>query len=834
MFWTRSPEGQPAKLDLVWNGNDHEIMRRRLLGWAVLACSLPLAGPIGAQTATEQLQLIQRTTLDPRQCYRVRDLFLAREDVKLYLTDGYLLFAKPFAERTFAAAFVPNSPLDQGEILVIPPTAQERQSLVRFISEPVLNLSFRSALMFFTDDTAEALRAALQESGAGRADAATGAKLASRWSVVMRNVLEGLSLRILFDHLSGRRGDEGFFAAAIGGGPKGRFDVIVDPRFQEQVVVGQATWRDGRFYHESWCSFVGRNFREGRRKVVEQKGRLENYRIESWLAEDLSMKVVAKVEFLSQGSLERAYAFELSEKLKLTKLLLDGQPAEFIEFGRPGENEVRKRGNQLIAVIFPESPRERHDLEFHYQGSVVSKAGDGVYYVGSRGSWYPRRDTRFTRFDLIFHHPEKLDLVATGDLAATSTAGGVRTSRFQNASPIRMAGFNLGRYKRESRQVGKYTVEVCANTNVETRLQPKLTAPMIWPSHQSGRSRRGALAPPASIIARPTGTPSPSPASRLKHVADDSAKAFAYFLELFGPPSTSKIVISPVPGDFGQGFPGLVYASTLSYLRPRDAPLKDMTPRRKLFYSELLRPHEIAHQWWGNVVSAESPPDEWLMEALATYSSLLLLEQRPSQSSLRGVLRDYQSQLLSRNDDGETIESAGPISMGDRLRSSRFPQAAEMIVYKKGAWVLHMLRGIMGNEAFFGFLRSLTEKYRFEALSARLFQQEAARFIPEDYPDAGLEAFFEHWVRGTGIPSVKASYEVARRAGRFHLSIRLQRKNIAESASVVIPLEVHTRTGGSIRKYVLTEGTVTELRLTMQERPSRLEVDPGGFTLLTK
>ena len=148
--------------------------------------------------------------------------------------------------------------------------------------------------------------------------------------------------------------------------------------------------------------------------------------------------------------------------------------------------------------------------------------------------------------------------------------------------------------------------------------------------------------------------------------------------------------------------------------------------------------------------------------------------------------------------------------------------------------MLHMLRGIMGNEAFFGFLRSLTEKYRFQPLSTRLFQREAARFIPKDYPDAGLEAFFDHWVRGTGIPSVKASYEVARRAGRFHLSIQLRRKNIAESASVVIPLKVHTRTGGSIRKYVLTEGAVTELRLTMRERPSRLVVDPGGFTLLTK
>ena len=56
--------------------------------------------------------------LDPEQCYRVRDLFLEREDVKFYFVDGHLILARPFAGRTFAALFVAGDAADRGEIIL--------------------------------------------------------------------------------------------------------------------------------------------------------------------------------------------------------------------------------------------------------------------------------------------------------------------------------------------------------------------------------------------------------------------------------------------------------------------------------------------------------------------------------------------------------------------------------------------------------------------------------------------------------------------------------------------------------------------------------------------
>ena len=62
----------------------------------------------------------------------------------------------------------------------------------------------------------------------------------------------------------------------------------------------------------------------------------------------------------------------------------------------------------------------------------------------------------------------------------------------------------------------------------------------------------------------------------IEKVADLSGEAFRFFLDKYGPAPTSRVVISPIPGSFGQGFPGLVYASTLSYLSPADPPLSRM------------------------------------------------------------------------------------------------------------------------------------------------------------------------------------------------------------------------------------------------------------------
>ena len=176
---------------------------------AVTLCAV-IAGT--ASQAELDLSAIRQLELAPDRCYRVRDVFLEREDIKLYFTDGHLIFAKPVLGRTIAALFVATDPADVGEVLVIPPTAAERQSAVRFLGETILSEKFRNAMLFFSDGTEAALEAALSRAPTSRLDPEEGARIAPRWSVVMRNLLEASAPRVLLDLYAGTDDSNGFFA----------------------------------------------------------------------------------------------------------------------------------------------------------------------------------------------------------------------------------------------------------------------------------------------------------------------------------------------------------------------------------------------------------------------------------------------------------------------------------------------------------------------------------------------------------------------------------------------------------------------------------------------
>jgi hypothetical protein len=802
--------------------------------------SLLFTFPLSAGWGEEHLEKIRGLRLDPDQCYRVRDIFLEREDLKFYFVDGHLIFGQPVAGRTVAALFVASEPTDGGEIILFPPSKRERQSLSRFTGQPVLNEKFRTAMLFFTDDTAEALRSALQKNEYNQLDAEAGRRLPERWDPVMKNLLRSVELAVLSDAVSGRDPQSGFFGAVISGGTLGRFEVVIDPHRDEQVSVGQLVWSDSRDYYEAWCRFQGRNFAQGRRTKRKDEARLENYRIESHLDQDLGMKVVAQATFLPITANTKVFAFELSRRLRLTKVLLDGEPVEVLNSGGHTLADTPLRRNNIVGIAVPDPPvpGSRHEIEFHYEGRVIGDAGGGVYYVGSRESWYPRRGNGFTSFDLRFHYPEQLDLVATGKLVETTSGEGTRSSHFHTETPIRLAGFNLGVYKRVTRKFGDYTVEVCANQGVERSLKPLAkpdvvaVAPIGVPRRRRDPFREFPSTP--TVLIESKLPPPPEPTLRLNAVADLSAQAFEFFVERFGPPATREIVISPIPGESGQGFPGLVYAPTLSYLDPDEPPLRDMPASDRLFYIQLLPAHEIAHQWWGNVVTVSTSSDVWLMEALATYSALMWLEDHSGPVARDEVLLQYKDLLLELNEDGEPVESAGAIVLGDRLRSSKFPNARNVIVYEKGGWILHMLRGILGDENFLALLRGIRDNYQFKSLSTEDFRSEAARFVPQDWPDPQLENFFDQWVYDTGIPTLSVQYHAEGTPPRVRFSGRLIQQNVPESFTLMAPVEIHTIPGRSLYKWIEAQGESTEFDVVLRNQPTRVELDPKNVVLAVK
>lgn len=788
----------------------------------LILCLLLVAPFLVGQNLEAYLAGLKSVRLDPEQCYRVRDLFLEREDVRLYFTDGLLIFAEHADGRDIGAFFIAEEDTDSAEILIIPPISQERYSLTSFTGEGVLNRPFNHSVLLFSDDTADVLREGIATRSASTPDPEIGERLSRRWTPVFRNLLNNVALRIATDLLSDIPKSDGLFAAAIGGGVTGRFDVVVEPRAEsEQLSIGQNVRRDGALFLEIWSRFTARSFRTGMREPVRFGGSITSYDIDVRLAHDLAVEVTAKASFLIEEPGRRAFPFGLSGMLEMTEIRVDGEAAEFV-YDSNGTSTPDGHDLNIALLVLPKAPfpGETLELGFDYRGRLVELIDNDVYLVRSRMTWYPRGRYEPSDYRLTFHYPASLDLRATGRLVETTTNAVRKTSVFETEQPINLAGFNLGSYFSAVREIEDYRIEVVANRELESRLQARPNYPTKPPPSagagdpaQAGPRSRGLIQIPTAV--------SSQPGEQVENVANEVAQAFQYFLERFGPPITRDLSVTPVPDQYGQGFPGLVYAPTLSYLDPTMLPLSGMLPSQRAFYKEALFPHEISHQWWGNLVAVNDTSDAWLVEALATYSALLYLEQAHETEALARFLSYYQTNLLRRNLDGDRTESAGPLVLGDRLTSSRFPNALGIIIYGKGAWVMHMLRAEIGDKAFAELLNSLPRDFAETRLTTETFQKAVAAYLPADSSDADLSDFFDQWIYGTGMPRLSVTWSQK----RGQIEGELTQRDVPDYFSVPVTIEFAT-SRGPVRRQVRTGGPVTEFSFAIAETVVGVSLDP--------
>src|SRR3954451_10933142 len=125
---------------------------------SLLALALLLPFPALAGKAADVAREIRENSFDRDECYRVRDLTLIREDIRLYLTEGYLIFSKPVNGQRMAAVFTTDVENGDGEVIVFPPDRAERRSLSTFTESPNLDEHIKAALLLFTGDVYDDLK----------------------------------------------------------------------------------------------------------------------------------------------------------------------------------------------------------------------------------------------------------------------------------------------------------------------------------------------------------------------------------------------------------------------------------------------------------------------------------------------------------------------------------------------------------------------------------------------------------------------------------------------------------------------------------------------------
>ncbi len=788
---------------------------------------LLIARLASAAAAADLSRQLKQVTLDPDECYRVTELNFAKEDIKVYLTSGYIVFAKPINGIRPGAVFAATAEAGDAEVLLLPPIRSERLSLATFIDAPNLDEHVSTAALLFTDGTGDDLLAQIQANPAVKKSQEAGHIMADQFGPTLHNLCESFETRLVYDLLTGDR-KAGFFYMALSGNKLGSFDILHDPLTREQIFAGKLVYRDNRTYFDTWASFPSRSVRNGQ-PTRAPRFVLDNFRIESTIDSSLMLKGVTRVTLTPNQTLGPAIPFNISRKMRVTAAFIDGEPVEIFERESLRSNLIASSDNDqfLLVAAAPLDPSKTHDIEIHHEGEVIQKAGDDVYFVTSRGTWYPRLGMEFANYDMTFRYPKNLTLVATGAPVEDRTEGDWRITRRKTDAPIRLAGFNLGNFVVNSTVQNSYKIDVYANRHLERALLPKAAMPIQPPNtFPISRPRRA-----ADTLLNETSTPiqpPPDPAARLAQLVKGVADALDFMTVQFGMPAIHNLAVTPIPGGFGQGFPGLVYLSTLAYLEPGQRPPNLHQQAEETFYSELLESHEVAHQWWGNMVVPAGYADEWLMESLSNYSALMMLEKKKGPKAVDAVLEFYKNHLLTKSQDGKTLEAAGPITWGYRLQSSLAPDAWRPVTYEKGTWIIHMIRRRLGDQQFMAFLREVSKRYRFAAISTEQFRELAATYTRPKSEDAALKTFFENWVYGTGIPSVKLAYTVR----GLKLTGTLAQRGVEDDFTALVPVEVQT--GRLKAVYWLSTGTdPVSFSIPLKMPPTKVSLLAGDSLITT-
>jgi aminopeptidase N len=234
--------------------------------------------------------------------------------------------------------------------------------------------------------------------------------------------------------------------------------------------------------------------------------------------------------------------------------------------------------------------------------------------------------------------------------------------------------------------------------------------------------------------------------------------------------------------------------------------------------------HELAHQWWGDLVTLRTWDDIWLNEGFASYAEVLFAER---------FQQIDPGELMSRAyDDGKVTGSLGGTVTAENIKD---PFDDDGAVYDKGAWVLHMLRHLMGDDAFFAALRDYRQQFAFSNASTANFEQ-----VCEAHYGSQLDWFFKQWVYAPGRPVYKVASSISQADAQGNYSISLvikqkQSETIPGRADgvYIMPLDVtiHYSDGSSETRTVTNDKRKQTFMLATSKQPVSVGLDEGHWVL---
>ncbi len=249
----------------------------------------------------------------------------------------------------------------------------------------------------------------------------------------------------------------------------------------------------------------------------------------------------------------------------------------------------------------------------------------------------------------------------------------------------------------------------------------------------------------------------PRQVGRARSLASHAADIVNFYASLVGDVPYPTFTVAAIESDLPGGHSPAYFAELLQPL-PMTVVTWRNDPAAFDRYPDFFLAHELAHQWFGQAVGWGNYHEQWLSEAFAQYLAALYAQHQHGDGVFGGVLRQMRRWAMNESDQG-------PVYLGYRLGHVKNDgRVFRALVYNKGAAVLHMLRRLIGDEAFFNGIRRFYAQARFRKVGTdelkRAFEREAGR---------SLDRFFDQWIYGSTLPRLRVSYRVEGRELAVHV-----------------------------------------------------------------
>jgi len=265
---------------------------------------------------------------------------------------------------------------------------------------------------------------------------------------------------------------------------------------------------------------------------------------------------------------------------------------------------------------------------------------------------------------------------------------------------------------------------------------------------------------------------------------DKIKKSFNFFIKKFGGLDISEInlLLRKDLQERGASNRGFIFFNynpdlTLSQRITRKSPIiLSQDPTNHLI-------HELAHQWWGGIISWDTYKDIWITEGFAQFSLLYFLEKHLSEKKFNRILKRMKKSIYKNND-------SGPVSYGKRIISiNNDYEAYQSIVYNKAAFVLFMLKEMIGEKDFLKRIKNILKYFKYRSITTSDFVNQFAK------KNTNILNFFAQWINKRKIPTIK-----------YHVKIKNRQAQLSVTqmdSEYIFPLFISIKTSAGMKKQTL-------------------------------